>query len=281
MGVLVFLNIFKIKYICITQQESTMFFKTIKEGKFEYIKEGNGHPLVLLHGLMGGLSNFSELTNHFASKGYTVYIPQLPIYDLPILKTNVKNIAKFVVKFLEAKVGEPATLIGNSLGGHVGLVTTVLKPELVHSVVLTGSSGLFEKSLGQSFPKRDNYEYVKRKSQEVFYDPNVASKEIVDEVFKTVNDRNKAIRTLYIARSAIKHNMTKNLPDISQPVCIIWGKNDSVTPPEVAIEFDRLLPNSTLHWIDKCGHVAMMEHPKLFNELLEDCLKEIKTEAAI
>jgi pimeloyl-ACP methyl ester carboxylesterase len=51
--------------------------------------------------------------------------------------------------------------------------------------------------------------------------------------------------------------------------CIIWGRNDKVTPP-CAEEFKQLLPNSTLYWIDKCGHAAMMEHPEEFNRLLKN-----------
>ena len=245
-----------------------MLFKIKKQKKYSYIEEGEGHPIVLLHGLMGSLSNFDELIGFFSSKGYKIFTPNLPLYDLPILNTNVSNVAKFVKNFLQDVVKEPATLVGNSLGGHVGLVVAADYPELVHSLVLTGSSGLYEKSFGETFPKRGNYDYVKQKSEEVFYDPKVATKKLVDDVFDTVNDKKKAIKTLYIARSAIKHNMKDELHKIKVPVCLIWGKQDGVTPPEVAVDFEAGLPNATLYWIDKCGHAPMMEHPDLFNDLL-------------
>jgi pimeloyl-ACP methyl ester carboxylesterase len=138
--------------------------------------------------------------------------------------------------------------------------------------VITGSSGLYESAMGGSFPKRGDYEYIKKKAEDVFYDPAIATKELVDEVFETVNDRNKLIKTLAIAKSAIRHNMAKDLPKMNTPTCIIWGKNDSVTPPEVAKEFNELLPDSNLFWIDKCGHAAMMEHPKKFNDHLYNWL---------
>ncbi|MDO5656264.1 MAG: alpha/beta hydrolase [Flavobacteriaceae bacterium] len=255
-----------------------MLFKIKKQKKYTYIEEGEGHPIVLLHGLMGGLSNFDELMKYFSTKGYKIYAPEIPLYDLPILNTNVSNIAKFVYRFLKDVVQQPATLVGNSLGGHVGLVVTAEHPDMVHSLVLTGSSGLYEKSFGETFPKRGNYDYVKRKAEEVFYDPEVATKVLVDEVFETVNDKKKAIKTLYIARSAIKHNMKNQLKDVQTPVCLIWGKQDTVTPPEVAVEFDEGLPNSDLFWIDKCGHAPMMEHPQLFNEILFNWLDpKVKT----
>src|SRR5690606_32670857 len=141
--------------------------------------------------------------------------------------------------------------------------------EIIDSLVITGSSGLYESAMGDSYPKRGDYEYIKEKAQNVFYNPEVATKEIVDEVFEVVNDRNKVIRTLAIAKSAIRHNMAKDLPKLNMPVCIIWGKNDNVTPPNVAEEFHALLPDSDIYWIDKCGHAAMMEHPEEFNRLLD------------
>ena len=199
----------------------------------------------------------------------------MPFYSLPVEESNVENISEKFIGFLELVIDEPVTLIGNSIGGHISLITTVNRPDLVDSLILTGSSGLYEKSFGETFPKRGDYEYVKRKSGEVFYDPSSATKEIVDEVYETVNNREKAIRTLYIARSAIKHNMKEELHQIKQPVCLIWGKQDNVTPPEVATELNQLLENSTLHWIDKCGHAAMMEHPDEFNRLLDEWLKEV------
>lgn len=235
--------------------------------------EGEGHPIVLLQGLMGGLSNFTSLISFFSSRGFRVYFPELPIYDLPVLNTNLTSIAKYVAKFIEEQVGEPATVVGNSMGGHVGLILTLSRPELVKHLVLTGSSGLYERSFGDSFPRKSDREYMKAKAQEVFYDPDIATDELVDEVFSIVNDRGKGIKTVMLARSAIKHNMENELHKIKAPTCIIWGKQDSVTPPEVAVEMDRLIPNSDLFWIDKCGHAAMMEKPDEFNALLYEWLK--------
>lgn len=243
-----------------------------KEGKFSYLEIGEGTPIVVLHGLMGGLSNFDGVTNFFPEKGYKIVIPELPIYTMSLLKTNVKSFAKFLHDFIEFKGYNEVILLGNSLGGHIGLLYSKLYPKSVKALVITGSSGLYESAMGDSYPRRSDYELIKKKSQDVFYDPEVATKEIVDEVYATVNDRNKLIRTLAIAKSAIRHNMAKDLPNMKQPTCIIWGKNDTVTPPEVAEEFHELLPDSDLYWIDKCGHAAMMEHPDRFNELLFDWL---------
>jgi len=247
-----------------------------KEGKFTYIEVGEGTPIIVLHGLMGGLSNFDGVTEYFSKIGYKVIIPQLPLYSLTLLKTNVKSFAEYLNKFIDHKGLDQVILLGNSLGGHIGLYHTKLFSEKVKALIITGSSGLYESAMGDSYPKRSDYELIKKKAQDVFYDPKIATKEIVDEVYDTVNDRHKLIRTLTIAKSAIRHNMGKELPNMNTPICIIWGKNDLVTPPEVAFEFNKLLPDSDLFWIDKCGHAAMMEHPDEFNEILHNWLKSRK-----
>lgn len=239
-----------------------------KEGKYSYLEMGEGTPIIILHGLMGGLSNFNGVTQFFSEKGYKIVIPELPIYTMSLLKTNVKSFAKFLERFIEFKGFDKVILLGNSLGGHIGLLHTKLYPDKVKALVITGSSGLYESAMGDGYPKRGDYEFIKKKSEDVFYDPAVATKEIVDEVYATVNDRHKLIKTLAIAKSAIRHNMAKDLPAMNTPTCIIWGRNDTVTPPNVADEFHKLLPDADLFWIDKCGHAPMMEHPDEFNRLL-------------
>ncbi|MEQ3691756.1 MAG: alpha/beta hydrolase [Flavobacterium sp.] len=243
-----------------------------KDKKYTYFEVGEGKPIIVLHGLMGGLSNFDGVANYFPEKGYRVIIPELPLYSQSILKTNVKAFAKYVKDFMIHLGIEKAILLGNSLGGHITLYFAKSYPELVRGIVITGSSGLYESGMGESYPKRGDYEYIKKKAEDVFHDPNVATKEMVDEVFATVNDRMKLLKTLTIAKSAIRHNMAKDLPKMHIKACIIWGANDKVTPPEVATEFNKLLPNSELFWIEKCGHAAMMEHPDKFNEILENWL---------
>ena len=249
-----------------------MHFNLKEEKGFKYIEVGSGKPIIILHGLMGALSNFDAVCKHLSSNGYKVFIPELPVYELPILKTNVKNLSNYIVDFMAFKSISKAIFLGNSLGGHVALYTTNSHPELTEALVLTGSSGLYEKSMGDTYPKRGDYNYIKTKTEEVFYDPNVVSKELVDDLYDAVNNRNKVIRILALAKIAIRHNMSKDLPKMNIPACLIWGKNDTVTPPEVAEEFHQTLPDSDLYWLDKCGHAPMMEHPKEFNSILTSWL---------
>ncbi len=251
-----------------------MKYEVIEDDGFNYIEAGEGETLVLLHGLMGELSNWEPAIDHF-KKSYHVIVPILPIYELPILTLGVKSLSKYVHRFLKFKKLNQVVLIGNSLGGHVGLVFTTAHQEFVKALVLTGSSGLYENAFGGSFPRRESYDYIKEKVEYTFYDPATATKELVDEVYKSVNDRSRVIRILALAKSAIRHNMNKELSRITIPVSLIWGKQDKITPPEVALEFHELLPNSELNWVDKCGHAPMMERPTEFNEYLDKFLNRV------
>jgi pimeloyl-ACP methyl ester carboxylesterase len=241
------------------------------ENDFKFVDEGQGPVLLLLHGLFGALSNWEGVVSRF-SKKYRVVIPMLPIYEMPIREAGLEGLRKFVEDFVAYKKLSEMTIMGNSLGGHVALIYTLKNAEKVKKLILTGSSGLFEDSMGGSYPKRGNYDYIRERVSYTFYDPKVATKDLVDEVFETTNSIPKCMRIVAIAKSAQRHNMADEIPNIKAPTLLVWGLNDTITPPIVAHEFNRLIPASELKFIDKCSHAPMMEHPEKFNELVEDFL---------
>jgi pimeloyl-ACP methyl ester carboxylesterase len=241
--------------------------------KFKYVDEGTGQALVLLHGLFGALSNFEHLINHFKNR-YRVIVPILALVDMDILNTTVSGLQKYVNRFIERLDLRNIHLLGNSLGGHVALVQILKFPQRIKTLILTGSSGLFENAMGDTYPKRGNKEYIRKKTACTFYDPVMVTDELVDEVFEITNNRLKAIKIIALAKSAIRHNLGEELKEIKQPTLLIWGKNDTITPPFVAEEFHKLIPNTELYYIDKCGHAPMMEVPGEFNVILEQFLEK-------
>lgn len=247
-----------------------------EENGFKYIESDpdKEKTLLLLHGLFGALSNFATIIDQFAGK-MNVVVPILPIFELPIRKLSVMGLVNHVEEFVQFKGYKELNLVGNSLGGHVAILFALAKPDILRSMTLTGSSGLFEAPLGSTFPKRGNYDFVQKKTEGTFYDPLVATKELVDEVYDIVNDRNKAIRVIAIAKSALRHNIGERLVQIKRPVLLVWGKQDSITPAFVGEKFNELLPDSRLYILEKCGHAPMMEHPEEFNRLLNNFLIEI------
>lgn len=242
-----------------------------EEKDFKFVDEGEGQVLMLLHGLFGALSNWEGVVNHY-KKHFRVVIPMLPIYEMPIKEAGLVGLREFTERFVAMKQLDNMMIMGNSLGGHVGILYTLANPEKVSKLVLTGSSGLFENTMGGSYPRRGSYDYIRERVAYTFYDPNVASKELVDEVFETTKSIPKCMRIVAIAKSAQRNNLALELPNIKVPTLLVWGLNDTITPPMVGHEFNRLIPNSELKFIDKCCHAPMMEHPEKFNRLVEDFL---------
>ena len=244
-----------------------------KEGKFTYLEEGRGNPIILLHGLLGGADNFGDMVD-FISKKYHIFGLDLKLFKSRVLKVSVKALSDYLFEFMNKIELKSAVLIGNSMGGHIALIFAKEHPEMVDGLILTGSSGLFENSMGDSFPRRGDKDYIRKKTEEVFYDPKVATNELVDRVFEIANNRISVLKLLGYAKSAIRHNMANDIQNITIPTCLIWGENDKVTPPHVAEEFNNLMPNSELYWISLCGHSAMWEHPEIFSKVALEWLEK-------
>ena len=238
-----------------------------------YIEKGKGNPIILLHGLFGALSNWKTVVNEF-SKNHRVIIPKIPLTEISVKEANLESLTNFVKRFINKMKLKNFILIGNSLGGHIGLIYTILHPKKVKKLILTGSSGLYENSFGGSFPKRGDYNYINDRVNHTFYNPNILSKKYIDDVFDTLNDNAKCLNIITIARSAQRNNLAKKLYKITCPTLLVWGLNDTITPPSVAHQFHKLIPKSRLKFIDKCCHAPMMESPAKFNQLIKPFIEE-------
>jgi 2-hydroxy-6-oxonona-2,4-dienedioate hydrolase len=233
---------------------------------------GEGEPIILLHGLFGNLSNWGHVVYEFTATN-RVLVPRLPFYSSPISSERLQDLVVFLEDFILHHGLGKVTLMGNSLGGHIALLYAQKNPERIHKLVLAGSSGLHENSFNSSFPRVRDYDYIQEKVRRTFYKTEVATKELVDEVFLTVQSAAKTLSLIGLARAAQKNNVSDLLNDLSHPTLLIWGLQDTITPPDVALEFHELLPNSEVVFLDHCGHVPMMEQPKLFNRYVRDFLE--------
>jgi pimeloyl-ACP methyl ester carboxylesterase len=260
-------------------------FPVHETADFQYNDEGPADsplpPIVLLHGMLGDLSNWVDTIEGLSDNGYRVLAPIIPIYDFPIGDTGVPRLTKYVYEFVEALEVNSTILVGNSLGGHIALLYALEYPDLVEALVLSGSSGIYEATMGSTFFKRQDREFIRERTEMTFYDPKFATEELVDEMFEIVNDRPRALRLLKIARSADEETVTEQLSDLEMQTLLIWGQDDVITPPEVAEEFRDRMPNARLHFIDECGHAPMIEHPRTFNELTLDFLSELAETARV
>lgn len=230
-------------------------------------------PLVLLHGMFGGLSNFDPLIKRLDD--YTVFVPLIPLYSFEKEELSIPMLSEWLHKFCrDCEIKQPV-LLGNSMGGHVALEYSRVFTDDITALVLAGSSGLFENDFGTTNPKRNDREYIRKRAALTFYD-DIVTEELIDEIMEVTQSPQKLPKLLKIARSTHNYNMGSMLSDITLPVLLIWGKNDQVTPPGVAKQFYNKLPNARLKWIDKCGHAPMMERPDEFVKHLKPFLQQLQ-----
>ena len=177
----------------------------VKTNKY-FVEEGQGEPIVLLYGLFGSVKNFTPLINHL-KKTHRVIVPVFPFFELG-MSITIYSLTDFLHQLINELKLEKFHLLGNSMGGHIALLYTLKHPHKVTSLILSGSSGLYETGMGDTFPRRGDYNYIKKKAEITFYNPAVATKELVDEIFATVNSR-KALQILSLAKSTIHNNLEK------------------------------------------------------------------------
>jgi len=249
-----------------------MNINPFKKQSPKYAEYGQGDPIILLYGLFGSVRNFEPLVQHL-EKTHRVIVPIFPFYELGFC-VDIFTLTGYLHEVTEELQLDRFHLLGNSMGGHIALLYTLKHPQRVRTLILSGSSGLYEHGMGDTYPRRRDYDYIKEKTELTFYKPDVATKELVDEIYATVNSR-KAIQIISLAKSTIRHNVEKELHKLTLPCCIVWGRNDTITPPDVAESFHRLIPQSELHWIDECGHVPMLECPEQFNRIMDSFLQTV------
>lgn len=260
-------------------------FPVYETGSFQYNDEGPTDspipPVVLLHGMLGDLSNWIDAVEVLSENGYRVLAPILPVYDFPLSETGVPRLTEYIHDFVDTLGFDSTVLVGNSLGGHIALLYALNYQEDVDALVLSGSSGIYESTMGTTHFRRQDREFIRERTEMTFYDPAHATEELVDEMLEIVNDRPRAFRLLKIARSADEEIVTDQLSQLDMPSLLIWGRDDIITPPEVAEEFQSRMPNARLCFIDKCGHAPMIEHPSTFNDLMLDFLSELSETAKL
>lgn len=233
----------------------------------DYAEAGDvnsGVEVILLHGMMGDIDNWRHVFGPVADAGFRIVCPILPVYTLPLRQANLDGVVDFVASFTQKLGMNRAVVAGNSLGGHVAALYAIRHPDRVEGLVLTGASGIYEVEMSTSIMRRKDRNYLRPRVEKTFFDPVHCTEELLDDVIEIINNREKAIRLIKFARSVENTPVRDDLDKIKAPTVLIWGKNDEITPPDVAETFHAEIQDVVLHWIDRCGHVPMLERPTEF-----------------
>ena len=193
---------------------------------------------------------------------------------------SLGQLTEHVAQFFDEMGLDRAVLCGNSMGGQVALDFCVRYPERVEGLVLSGSAGLFERSLSGGKPPRLCRSFVREQACKIFYDPRHVSSELVDDIYAMLSDRDYRRFLLRVAKATRDRYMLEELVHVKVPTLIIWGRDDSITPPFVAEQLCDNIPNAELVFIDHCGHAPPIEQPEAFARLLYAFLRQTTCDRA-
>jgi len=243
--------------------------------EFRWLERGRGEPVILLHGLMGQMHHWDAVLEG-VDVGYRAIALTLPIFGRALGEASLAALARHVVAFMDALELPRAIVGGNSLGGHVALRVALEHRDRVTGLLLTGSSGLFERGFSSGVPHRPDRRWVREKMEEVFFDPSLVTEGWVDEAHRVVTTPASAVRVLRLARDARRDNLEARLGLIRVPTLLVWGREDRITPPEVGERFRELIPDARLTCLARCGHAPMLEQPEEFADVVADWLEETR-----
>lgn len=237
---------------------------------------GSGPPLVFLNGLLGMNEHWFAVLGPL-SKRWECILLQPPLLEMKGKGCSVDGVTQLTIALLESIIDEPAVLLGNSLGGHVSLRVAMERPDLVKGLALVGSSGLFERTFEKGVQHSPSREWIDNKIRGLFHDkdfPRIDA--LVDMAHEKLSQRSAARALVKLGRSAKRDHLGEELHRVTCPVVIPWGRQDAVTPPEVAEQFHSLLPDSRLVWIDECGHAPQIEKPDAVADAVHDFIADIE-----
>lgn len=263
-------------------------FVTIASGyKIHYLEQGQGHPVVFLHGSGSGASGHSNFKGNYpflAQQGYRVIVPDHIGYGYSDKPEDVDYTLDFFVQCLKETLDaigvERCSLIGNSLGGAIALKFALDYPENVATLNLMAPGGIEEQANYFTMPgmqimkevfvngaSRDALENFIR--QALVYNDDCVDDELVEERWDIAQKQNtRVITTMKVP------NMTDRLPEISAPSLVFWGMNENMMPESGIMTLAKGLKKSRVVLVSECGHWVMAEHKDMFNRYSVDFLNE-------
>jgi len=236
---------------------------------------GEGLPVVFLHGLVGLNEHWEGVVERISHRCKCILF-ELPLLQLRGENCSIQGVTRLTARFLREEIPEPAVLVGNSFGGHVALRIALDHAREVRGLVLAGSSGMIEKSMVSDVQIRPSREWLERKIGELFFDQSRMREADVERAHRELSDRGCARAMVRLSRSARRDHLGERIRQIEAPTLLIWGREDIVTPPEAANQFNDTIPNARLVWFDRCGHAPMMECPDQFAQAMLEFVNELE-----
>lgn len=246
-----------------------------------YSDEGNGTPLVLIHGFCEDSSVWNDFKKNLSRK-FRVLVPDLPGYGnsaLPKETLTIEWMADFVYAMLEKENISNPIIIGHSMGGYITLALAEKHPQLPQKIGLFHSHAFAddeEKKKG----RQKGIEFVEKNGTRDFVNelvPNLFAEKFRAEHKATV-ERQKAYALTYPAETItaglkamlLRPDRTHVLKEFKKPVLFLLGKEDKAIPYGKSLEQCQYPAISSVRILEHVGHMGMLEEPEKTVEIVEE-----------
>ncbi len=245
-----------------------------------YIDEGEGPLVVMLHGWGSNIDLFSGVIS-FAKQKYHVVAMDMPGFgksDEPKEPMNVDAFVDFVLEFIRVLYPDEKEIIflGHSMGGRIIIkLSSGIKegrinvPFSIPKIILTDSAGIIPVKTEAQKKRTKRYHFYKNlieKSGFLKIDPDALNK-----LQKKFGSADYAAASPVMRKSlvmAVNEDMVPCMPSVTQPVLLIWGDQDTATPLSDGEQMEKLMPEAGLAVIKGAGHYSFLDNPYLYNRIL-------------
>ena len=249
----------------------------INNKKINYEIEGEGNPIILLHGWLASLETMRPLQN-FLSKNFKVYNVDIIGFgksDLPDKPMNTNDFGDFLFNFIKALNIENPILIGHSNGGKTVINYAGRNLGDVNKIVLFDSTGIKRKRKLSYYFKVYSFKLIKNLLKilpnKFNYLREKALNKFGSEDYKSSPEVLR--KTMNII---LNEGQEKIMPNIKAPTLMIWGDKDTATPLTDAKKMEKLIPNSGIAVIEGAGHFSFLDSLNQCLIILDEFLKNDK-----
>lgn len=268
-------------------------FVTVDNKKVHYLEQGEGQPIILIHGFLYNTVMWKKNIEDLAKK-FKVYAVDLWGWGyserLKDLNYSFEGYARQVIGFMDALKIPKASLVGQSMGGGTSVYAAAHFPDRIDKLILvdpavipypmTTTGRIYQfPYVGEFLNALPGNGLIKKNIQTVwFYDSKKVTDDYVEEVARPLTIQGSLDGLMFILRNVLKEPYVEpeaqKLAQLNKPILIVHGREDKAVPLDRSQKLNALWKGSELVIFEKAGHTPHEEHPEKFNPLAVEFLSK-------
>lgn len=244
----------------------------IKNLKINYITEGKGQPVLVLHGWGANIETIMPIVNILKNtmKVYAIDLPGFGKSDIPIDPIGSFDYAEIVKGFIDKMEIGSISLVGHSYGGKLSIILSANHPEMIIKQVLIDSSGLIPKRSLEYHLRVKSFKILKLIYKALFFWKD--EKEKMGKLYKRFGsddyqNTSGIMRKVFVR--VVNEDLKPLLQDIKAPTLLVWGDKDDATPLYMGEIMEKEIEGSGLVVLKGAGHYSYLDEYYTFKKVLE------------